>query len=82
MYIDYETFDEYEEMFNNSDCHMVSPGWVAMVFKVTRQSVNYWINNDIIDAHRCKGEKGQSGHYVLISESEYPKILEFRKGRK
>lgn len=82
MYIEYDNFDKFEEMFNNSEYHMVSPGWVAMVFNVSRQAINQWINNDIIDAHRCKAGKGERGHYVLISLGEYPKIKRFRQGRK
>lgn len=82
MYIEYDDFDEFNEFAMDSEYKMFSPGWVAMVFGVSRQAVNQWINKDVIDAYRCKAEKGNAGHYVLISEAEYPKILKFRKGRK
>lgn len=75
MYIDYDSFDEFNDITMTSEYKMFSPGWVARVFGVSRQAVNQWINNDIIDAHRYK-EKGS--HYVLISESEYIKIEMYR----
>lgn len=79
MYIEYEDFEDFNDITMGSEYKMFSPGWVARVFGVSRQAVNQWINKDIIDAHRCSDD---GSYYVLISESEYPKILEFRKGRK
>lgn len=76
MYIDYDNFEEFNDITMSSEYKMFSPGWVARVFGVSRQSVHQWVNKDIISAHRCK-EKGSL--YVLISESEYPKILKYRQ---
>lgn len=78
MYIEYDDFDEFNDVTMSSEYKMFSPGWVARVFGVSRQAVNQWINRDIIDAHRCKAD---GGYYVMISESEYPKILKFRNDR-
>lgn len=81
MYIEYEDFEEFNDLIMESEYKMFSPGWVAQYFGVTRQAVNNWINRDIIDAYRCVAGKGQLGHYVLISESEYAKIESFRKNK-
>lgn len=78
MYIEYDTFEEFEEITMQSEHKMFSPGWVGRVFGVSRQAVHQWITKDVVTAHRYK-EKGN--HYVLISEEEYSKIRAFRKGR-
>lgn len=78
MYIDYEDFDEFSAVTMGSDYKFYSPGWVARVFGVSRQAVAQWITNDIVTAYRLNDKEGR---YVLISEEEYSKIEEYRKGR-
>lgn len=78
MYIDYDTFEAMEEELDRIGGREYSPGWVSRVYYVSRQAVQLWIKNDVIDAHRCKGD---GGYYLYIKESEFPKIDAFRKGR-
>lgn len=75
MYVDYETFRQFEKQFDEA---FYSPGWVASLFGVSRQAVQQWITNDIITAHRYNGKEGS---FIIIQESEFPKIREYRKDR-
>ena len=76
MYIDYETFEDFEENFSDK---FYSPGWVCRIYGVSRQAVHNWIIRDVINAHRFEGPEG---YYVIIKESEFSKIDKYRLGRK
>lgn len=78
MYIDYDTFEDMAEQLDVIGGREYSPGWVARIYGVSRQAVHQWISNDIIDAHRCKGD---GGYYLYIKDIEFEKIDSYRKGR-
>lgn len=75
MYLDYETFEELSQALSSLPGKEFSPGWVASVYGVSRQAVNKWINNDVIDAHRLRAD---DEFFLLIKESEFKKIDRFR----
>lgn len=75
MYIDYKNYEEFDKGTRHLKGQFVSPGTVARDLGVTREGVYYWINNDIIDAHRYKGDEG---YFIFIPLEEYDK-LEARK---
>lgn len=78
MYIDYETFEDMEKELDRIGGREYSPGWISRVYGVSRQAVQKWIKNDVIDAHRCKGD---GGYYLYIKEKEFAKIDRYRAGR-
>lgn len=78
MYVDYDNYDDFEKFFTSLEGGFYSPGGVATVYGVTRQAVNKWINNDIIDAHRFSGLQGA---YVIVPVSEFEKIDLYRSNR-
>lgn len=73
MYIVYDEFMDFVKAMELDN--YVSPGGLAHRCGVTRQTVNYWVNTDLIDAHRYEGREGQ---YTLIHVSEFKKITESR----
>lgn len=78
MYIDYKSFEELDKVLDSIPGKEYSPGWVARVYGVSRQAVQQWIANDVIDAHRCKGD---GGYYLYIKDIEFDKIDEYRRNR-
>lgn len=75
MYIDYDNFDEMCNALDSIGGREYSPGWISRVYGVSRQAVQQWIKNDVIDAHRCKGD---GGYYLYIKEKEFEKIDVYR----
>lgn len=73
MYIECKTFGEW---LKNADSNSISPGGMARDFRVSRQTVNNWINDDVIDAYSYDGKEGG---FVIIHVSEYEKALNYRK---
>lgn len=69
MYIVYDEFMDFVKAMEKDN--FVSPGGLAKRCNVTRQTVNNWINRDLIDAHSYDGREGQ---YTLIHVSEFKKI--------
>lgn len=71
MYITYNNYEEFDEGTKDLYGQFVSPGTVARDFRVTRQAVQYWIESDLIDAHRYKGDEG---YFIFIPLKFYEKI--------
>lgn len=71
MYIECKTFGEWLKKANKDS---ISPGGMAKEFRVTRQTVNNWINNNVIDAYSYDGKEGG---FVIIQTSEYKKVGEY-----
>lgn len=69
MYIVYDEFMDFVKAMEKDN--FVSPGGLAQRCKVSRQTINAWVNADLIDAHRYEGREGR---YVLIHVSEFKKI--------
>lgn len=76
MYIDYDNYMDFEKYFVKLKGQYLSPGAVGKVYGVSRQAVNYWINKDVVDAHRYIGKQGS---FVIIAIDEFKKIDEFRE---
>jgi hypothetical protein len=76
MYIDYKNYIDFDRGTRRFKGQFVSPGAVARDFGVTREGVYYWINNDVIDAHRYKGEEGD---FTFIALEEYKKLKARKK---
>lgn len=76
MYIEYDSYMEFENYFVKLKGQYLSPGAVAKVYDVSRQGVNYWIKADIINAHRYIGKQGT---FVIVPIDEFKKIDEFRE---
>lgn len=74
MYIKCKTFNEWLKCASDMDAG-ISPGGVAKDFNVSRQTVNNWINKDVINAYSYDGKEGE---YVIINTSEYYKIIKYR----
>lgn len=74
MNIECKTFNQWLKVANKGAG--ISPGGMAKQFNVTRQTINNWINNDIIDAYRYEGKEGR---YTIIMMSEYEKVREFKR---
>lgn len=75
MYIDCKTFNKWLRVA--CDFKGISPGAMAKDFKVSRQTVNNWINDDVINAYSYDGKEGK---YVIINmETEYDKVHIYRK---
>lgn len=73
MYIQCESFNEWLKTANN--VKGISPGGLARDFGVSRQTVNTWVNNNIIDAYSYEGREGK---YVIIDMAQYKNIRSFR----
>lgn len=76
MYIDYKDYDDFDKWTRHLKGQFVSPGTVARDFRVTREGVYYWINSDVIDAHRYKGDEGD---FIFIALEEYEKLKARKK---
>jgi hypothetical protein len=76
MYIKCKDFNEWLNYAINIDG--ISPGGVAKSYNVSRQAVNNWINNDVIDAYFYEGKEGQ---YTIIDIEDFKKIDKFREKR-
>lgn len=75
MYIRFKTFEEWLASAGKMKESGISPGGMAKHFNVSRQTVNTWINNDIIDAYLYNGKEGE---YVIIDTAEYEKVKRYR----
>ena len=75
MYIKCKTFNEWLGSVSKMKESGISPGGMAKHFNVTRQTVNNWINNDIIDAYLYNGKEGE---YVIIDTGEYEKVKSYK----
>ena len=71
MFIDYKDYEDFDKGTRHFKGQFVSPGTVARDFQVTRQAVHYWINKDVIDAHRYKGDEGD---FIFVALEEYDKL--------
>lgn len=69
MYIVYDEFMDFVKAMELDN--YVSPGGMAKRCGVSRQTINAWINANVIDAHRYEGREG---NYTLIHLSESKKI--------
>ena len=76
MYIKYENLVEWAKSVEDMEKGL-SPGGLANKIGVTRQTINNWINSDVIDAHTFDSE---SGVYVMIdADTEMNKILRYKE---
>ena len=74
MYIDKNEFEDWLEAVG--EIEGISPGGLAHQWNVSRQTVNNWVNGDIIDAYRYKGREGT---FIIIDEVEsFSRIKEYR----
>jgi hypothetical protein len=76
MYIDYDLFKDFHKVIGDGE--FISPGGLAHKFGVARQTVQYWIEKDVIDAIRYEGKEGK---FVLINMKQCDAIRKFRGNR-
>ena len=75
MYIECKSFDEWLDYAGMMERSGISPGGMAKDFGVSRQSVNNWINDNIMDAYFYEG---QEGRYVIIDTVQYEQVRRYR----
>lgn len=76
MFIKFDDFNTFLKRVSRGS--FVSPGYFSNALSVPRQTVHYWINNDLIDAFKYEGAEGK---FILI-DVDYIKKLEELRGKK